>query len=325
MALPSSKPNPEAPEISDFRKADLLMDHAHLLHETSALSDLLSTRAFSYEQSSFHYPILPYSRPVAIPENLGLKVADIDFVNVTLGGGGVLNEPDVDGNAPFLSIDIVTGEKIVFLSRSGTGENSEESDWIYTPMDSIESQTSIDFDNPPKLDDLDTTTIPGASEIQKFTNGEINKLLISLAALELPAEQDSDFEDKNLLTPQLYETLRDALAAKAFQTSELRRYTLSDGETEIILTREDDQLDTFSLNFFDHKRNQAVSVQCQLQPFDLKFFTFGHGPEGNHKLQLIPTIGEVSYVRKLIRKEIEFIAPGALSGEAHDKNLTIED
>jgi len=170
------------------------------------------------------------------------------------------------------------------------------------------------------FDNLDTASYPGASALPKLTNGEINKLIMSLAALELPADQDENaYDDKNLLSPDLYETLRDALREKAFQAGEIRTYALNDGETEVTFNREDNQLDSFTMNYFDHKRSQAVSVQLELQPFDLKFFTFGFHEDIGHKLPLIPTTGDISDVRRLIRREIEFINPGALSGEKDDE------
>jgi hypothetical protein len=324
MNMPAPEPAPQSPESSGIPRADLLKDHALLLNETSTLSDLVVPRAFDQEQVSFLFPILPYSRPVFIPESLGIKVSDVDYVQVTVGDAELPNELNKSGTPSFLSIDIIAGNKTILLSRSGTNEGKGQPDWAYTPLDGEEYDALTEESSSHGLSDLDTSTLLGIASQTKLKNGEINKLIMSLASLELLDEKDEAYDSKNLLSSELYETLRDALREKALQTTELRGYMLSDGETEVIFTRCDDQLESFTINYFDMKRQEAVSVQCELQPFDLKFYTFGYSETIGHKLQLIPTTGDISDVRRLIRDEIELIKPGTLSGENDKQKPTSE-
>jgi hypothetical protein len=278
----------EPENIEEVPEFDIIQEQAAFLQEVAMLiADLPEIKQPDREDHTFHFPILPYSTPFEIPKGLKLSHSDIDEVDIFMGDVHVPEHANDTPRQPYITVDVTSGNTTYKFSRSGEEEGPE----LALVKFDLEGHSPYEHD---------TEFKKRFTEIGSVSTDELNALLMSIVIPNDASDYDA-YRNKELQSPAAFESLKELLRRKSYQTSSVYFFELQDGESTLLFTKDDSSTTSFTIQYFDEKLKVPVVVEYDVESdFRLRFFTYG-----DHKKQvIIPTAAELRNVRNLLKNEV---------------------
>ena len=298
----SSREKPAKPST----ELDIIREQAAFLTEVATLiADLPEMKQPDREDHAFHFPVLPYSTPFDIPKSINLKPHEIDQIDIFLGDAHVPEHENDKPRQPYVTVDISAGDSVYKFSRSGKEEGPDLALTKLNTANYSQSELHTDFQN--RFTDYGTVS-----------NAELNSLLMSIA-IPNEASDYNAYSNRELQSPSTFESLKELLKEKSYQTNSTYFFILKDGEAGLVFTKENSDTTSFTITYLDEKRKSPILVEYDVESdFSLRFFVL----DGEQKQVILPTPQELRDITKLLQNEAIPYTAEQISEEAESQNET---
>jgi len=275
------------------RSFDIVHEQAAFLLEVAILiSSLPGVRQPSSEQHTYGFTFLPFSTPYELPGVLKSEAQRIDDLFIYIGDAHKAETPKETDIPAYLSLEFNAGTDTYLLSSAGFNDSDEFTLSKFDAKDYRHSEPNATFEA--RLKDVGTVT-----------KAELNSLIMSIV---MPNEM-GDYEayaDKDLQSSQAFESLCELLSQKALTQTEAFYFVFGDEETEFHFTKENGQTTSFTISYYDPRRNLPISVEYDISvDFTLRFFSH----EESEKHPFIPTGEEINFARSILKAELSSFEP----------------
>jgi len=311
----------EYSEANSSRSPNRLRAYAGLLQDVSILiSELEANKAANQAEATFSFDLIGENE-IMIPEAIQQLMPDMKQITVTIG------KADTE-HPSYLSINFISDNKTIVISRSGMEDNEQ------TPDVEIDTslQHRVDFkpDGTPyvptsvkeQLQQESTENFEKRrSDLERITRSELNALIMSLVHPD-PDRLYAQFDDVDFLSPTVHDSIRDSFEISALNNQNTVNYEFNSSDTIFNFYKREGQPVSFGVTYFDEKSERQISAQSDLETdFRIEFSTqealqenpYFPGENESVRTPYFPTTEEIYYLLTLLETEIGSINPSSIT------------
>jgi len=317
--------NPEMQGTEGLNTPDRLRVYAGLLNDVSTLiAELENNQASDDSSHAFTFEIFG-DHSVMIPKAISEALPDLDQILLTLGK----DETDLRST---LSVDFLSSDKVVTVSRSGIDDDNAQPDALIHTTASKRSRTPTPLAL--KLDtiqgEIDDDFTERITPIERVSKSELNALIMSLAY------PDSErgyamFADVDFLNPAVFDSLRESLRLPAMDSRSSVEYGFESNDAQFMFHKEQEQPLAFTVTYPEKMSGRTITAQSNLETdFHLIFTTYDAVfREGefttDEKVPYQPSTEEIQYLRSILQTEIAAINPTSAGLFEDDQTIDQND
>lgn len=285
------------PKTEQEKEYERLESIGELLIESSTLIELLHSHQqaqhidYKLDFPAFLHPNVTYPSLEAFdqPEMITLKAGVAKTQgNLVDGSDDGIEYDDTAVNINYIELYLTQNHITHTIQRNNDPEHEDEDYILLAPIVQPEL---------PKTDHLPSRSL---------TRLEVNELLMSLATGRADYE---GLDQKDLLEASSFGFLIETLREKALGDIATKgTYIFRDGDTELDFRKENQDV-TFSFFYTDTASDQTMSIEGDTKTgITLKFYVFAE----TLSAEIRPSIEQIEFFRKLIKKEVELILSDSL-------------
>ena len=310
----------EFSEASSSRNPDRLRAYAGLLQDVSTLiAELEANKAANQAEATFSFEIIG-DNTIMIPEAVRKEIPNLDQITVTIG-------KDSDEDPSYLSINFLSDDKSIIISRSGLEAQDDTPDvTIDTSLrrradvapdgaaySSLYADHQLQNEQPNDFHER-------ISDLKKVPLAELNALIMSMIH---PNDDHlyAQYDEVNFLTPAAHESLRESFELAALNNRNNVNYTFETSDATFNFFKREGQPISFEVSYLDKKSEQKISAQSDLETdFKIVFSTLEPTEENPYfpgqmefvRSPYFPSTEEIYYLLAILKTEIAAINPTTL-------------
>ena len=256
---------PERSNYENSRSPDRLRAYAGLLGDVSTLiTELEASQESRQSDNSFVFELFD-DETVVIPPQVKAVMPTVEQIVVTIGkNSDPLPPTSVESAAnisSYISVDFLSGDKIVTVSRSGDSEDKDQPD-VLTDLSYSAKGTPIPFRLPTPRESINSELSDDfaarQTEIAKVPQADFNTLIMSLIYPD--AERGYEMFNKvNLLRGEAYDSLKDSFKIPALNHKSSMTHRFSTDAVHFDFNKNEGQPVSFSIYY-----NEPVKIDGEI-------------------------------------------------------------
>lgn len=310
------------PENGPQERPDRLKEYAGLLYDVASLITEIEADQENGEHTDHTFTFEVFGEhQIEIPKEVSDLMPTIDRIAVTLSKDAGASRPSVS-----LSIEFMSDDALLAISRSHDGETEYESDtffdtsYHYRPGGSdqgshapVDARAQINTENHEAFQ-------ARLSSVDKIPTAKINTLIMSLIYPDRERGYKM-FADADFLSPQAFNSLIDSFNLSTLDKVNSLGHKFTSSDALFTYYKQNDEHFSFNLQYPEKETERTIIAKSNMETdFRIEFTThedtqgdpFTMGGTLPRVAPYYPTTDELYYLRTILKTEIAALNPNSI-------------